>query len=116
MQPAAARTFYNVADALAPGDGVPGVDLAPFVAARIAGRGRAAERRLGWLLLAVEWEPRVMLRGTSGFSWLPRAERRRALARWERSRIPLRRRGFAWLAELVREGGKDASGQSLPGA
>jgi hypothetical protein len=107
----AARTFYNVADALAPEAG--DVDLVPELERRLRFGGAAAARRL-WLLLALlEWQPLVTLRARRGFSWLPRAARREVLDGWARSRLPARRRARRWLDELVREG---LAAQSEPGA
>jgi hypothetical protein len=122
LSPRAARTFYNVADALVPPGprGEPGagdLDLVPALERRLRGEGVGAVRRL-WLLLAVlEAQPRATPRGRRGFSWLPREERRRLLDAWRGSRIPARRRALARLADLV-----DAclaaarADQSLPGA
>jgi len=125
LSPRAARTFYNAADALVPPGfaGEPGagdLDLVPELERRLRGEGVGAVRRL-WLLLAIlEAQPRATLRARRGFSWLPRAERRRILEAWRRSRIPARRRALAHLAGLVdaclaavRNPG---SAQSLPGA
>jgi hypothetical protein len=82
-----ARTFYNAVDALRPpGPGAGAVDLAPALAERFARWG--ALRRAGFVagLAALEAAPRLALRG--GFSWLPRGERARRLARLEQSRLP----------------------------
>jgi hypothetical protein len=106
LSPRAARIFYNVADALVPPGpgGEPGagdLDLVPELERRLRGEGVGAVRRL-WLLLAIlEAQPRATLRARRGFSWLPRAERRRILDAWRRSRIPARRRVVEWLARLV---------------
>ena len=48
-------------------------------------RERRALARTLWLL---EWSPRLLLRSLRGFSWLPRAQRRLWLARWEAIRRP----------------------------
>jgi hypothetical protein len=95
LSPRAARVLYNVADALA--EGAPPVDVAPFVERQLRHRGVPAARRLWLLLLCIEWQPVAALRDRRGFSWLPRERRRAHLARWERSRLPLRRRAFAEL-------------------
>ena len=106
LSPRAARTFYNAADALVPPGprGEPGggdLDLVPELERRLRFEGVGAVRRL-WLLLALlEAQPLVTLRARCGFSWLPREERRRLLDAWLRSRISVRRRAAAWLAELV---------------
>jgi hypothetical protein len=125
LSPRAARIFYNVADALVPPGpgGEPGagdLDLVPELERRLRGEGVGAVRRL-WLLLAIlEAQPRATLRARRGFSWLPRAERRRILDAWRRSRIPARRRALARLAGLVDDCLAAARGagsaQSLPGA
>jgi hypothetical protein len=106
LSPRAARTFYNAADALVPPGprGEPGagdLDLVPELERRLRFEGVGAVRRL-WLLLAIlEAQPLVTLRSRSGFSWLPREERRRILDAWRCSRIAARRRGVERLAALV---------------
>lgn len=65
----AARTLYNAADALHPG-------LSLDVMAERAG----VDRRLTWLLEALEWRSR--LRFGRGFSWQPRERRRALLESW----------------------------------
>lgn len=106
LAPRAARTLYNLADAwLPPGAaGEPGggdVDLAPAAEALLARERRGAARRLLAALAWLEWEPRVLLRGRRGFSWLSREARRRQLEAWERSvflpRREAARRLRAWV-------------------
>lgn len=65
----AARTLYNTADALHPA-------LSLDVVAELAD----VDRRLAWLLDALEWRSR--LRFGRGFSWQPRERRRALLASW----------------------------------
>jgi hypothetical protein len=125
LSPRAARTFYNAADALVPPGprGEPGagdLDLVPELERRLRFEGVGAVRRL-WLLLAIlEGQPLATLRSRSGFSWLPREERRRVLDAWRRSRIPARRRALARLAARVDEcfaaARAPGSAQSVPGA
>jgi len=106
LSPHRARTFYNLADALvpAPGPAEPGagdVDLVPALEAWLAGAaGRGRARRVRGILWALEWQAR--LRGRlRGFSWLSRDERRALWRRWERSRLPPRRRAAAELTAQV---------------
>ena len=125
LSPRAARTFYNAADALVPPGprGEPGagdLDLVPELERRLGCAGVSAVRRL-WLLLAIlEAQPLVTLRARRGFSWLPRAQRRRILDAWRRSRIPARRRAAEWLAGLVQRcyaaesGGAEPAGAGGP--
>jgi hypothetical protein len=108
------RTLYNVADALQPpSENDVAFDLAPAVEAGLASaaEARALRRTLGWL----ELETRLLHAPTRGFSWLSREERRACLARWERSGLPWRRRGFARLAAVV-SAALARGPQSLPGA
>jgi hypothetical protein len=100
----AARTFYNAADAIVRRGGGAGDgdrDLVPALEARLARWG--ASRRIGLALLlhALEWQPRLALRG--GFSWLPWEERARLLGGWEESRLPPRRAAGRALRRLVEE-------------
>jgi hypothetical protein len=102
LSPRNARTFYAAADALAPPDGGPGagdVDLAPALDARLAGWGAARRTSLLAFLVALEALPRLAGRG--GFSWLPRADRARLLARVERWPLPGLRGEARRLRELV---------------
>jgi hypothetical protein len=69
LTPRAARTLYNVADALEPG-------LARDVTAALDGD----DPGLGRLLAALEWRSR--LRYGRGFSWQPRERRRALLEGW----------------------------------
>jgi len=126
LPPAAARTLYNVFDAwseglgavsdahpaggtVPAGEGGPDFDPAPAVAgaAAAAGEREALVRELA----ALERDPRLRLWSLSGFSWLPRSERRAVLAAWSRSPWPWRRRAVARLERLVR-----GALQSRPGA
>jgi len=119
LSPRRARTFYNLADALVPppGPGEPGagdVDLVPALEAWLAGEGRGRARQVRGILWALEWQAR--LRGRrEGFSWLPREERRALWRRWERSRLPPRRRAAAELAAEVQRLWR-ARGHSAEGA
>jgi hypothetical protein len=104
-----ARTLYNVADALVPPgpEGAPGggdVDLVPWLEGRLRRDGPAVARRLGALLLCLEWHPVATLRAPRPFSRLPRSRRRALLARWERSRLAVRRRALASLRATIEEG------------
>ena len=104
LSPSAARTFYNAADAIVPrgrGHGAGDRDLAPALEARLATWGRARRLGLALLLHALEWQPRLALRG--GFSWLPCEERARLLGGWEASRLPPRRAAGRALRRLVEE-------------
>jgi hypothetical protein len=108
LPPRAARTFYAVADALAPPDGGPGagdVDLAPALEARAAGWSARRRAALLAFLAGLEALPRLAARG--GFAWLPRADRARLLARVERVPLPgvggEARRLRALVADLWRE-------------
>jgi hypothetical protein len=113
LPPRAARTFYNVVDALLPPGPEGDVDLAPAAAEILAARGRAASRRAVRILRAIEWQPRLTLRGRRGFSWLSREERQRLLERWSGSRLAGWRAALAEIEGLVRA----ARGHSsLPGA
>jgi len=102
-----ARTFYNVADALIPpGEGRPGggeLDLVPASEERLRALDPRSARQLLALLWLLEWQPRFCLRSLSGFSWLPRTERRVLLEGWRLSRLALCRRLFHDLQALVRE-------------
>ncbi len=111
LPPESWRTLYSVADALQPpAEGRPW-EVEAVVAAALAARAdaRALRRTLRWL----EWETRLLQAPLRGFCWLSRAQRRRALARWERSPLGVRRRAFARLDTLLRP---LASPQSRPGA
>lgn len=111
LPPRAARVLYNVDDALAPAGEAP-VDVVPFVSSALAREGRAAALRARLLLRCLEWQPLVTASGRRGFSWLPRERRRELLARWERSRLPARRRAHAWLARLLEDARAQARAQS----
>ncbi len=90
-----ARTLYNLADA---GFGTGDFDVAPAVARELRHAGPCAARAL-WLWLAwLDWEPIASGRARRVFWRLPRGERAAALARWQHSRIPARRRAHARLA------------------
>lgn len=107
LSPRAIRVLYNAADAWA-AEGAPAVDVLPAVERRILHRGVAAARRAWLLLMALELEPVLTLRARRPFSFLSRAERRRTLERFERSRLGPLRRGVgtlrAWIAEGASEG------------
>ena len=110
LSPRAIRVLYNAADAWA-ADGAPAVDVLPAVERRILHRGVGAARRTWLLLMALELEPLLTLRARRPFSFLPRDERRRTLARFEGSRVGPCRRGVetlrAWVVE-ARGGGPGA--------
>jgi hypothetical protein len=119
LSPRAARTFYNVADALVPPgpDGRPGAgdrDLWPAVERRLRHEGPGAARRIGAALALVEWLPVLDWRRRRGFSHLPLARRRALLERWERSRVGPLSHAIRGLRERVRRA--MASGQSSDGA
>lgn len=100
----AARTLYNLADALWPPDG-PGpeagaLDVARPLARELRHQGPAAARRL-WLWCAwLDWAPLLRPRGRR-FWRLSREERVAAFARFESSRLVLRRRAAAELREQL---------------
>jgi hypothetical protein len=109
----AARTFYNVADALIPpGDdgaiGAGDVDLMPGVEQRLAREGGGGLGRLRLLLALIEWLPVLTLRSRRSFSTLPRARRCEFLDGWQRSRWGARRRAFLRLRGLIEEGFREA--------
>jgi hypothetical protein len=110
LSAAAWRTLYNVLDALQPEE-EPGADPAPAVEAWLTTpkQARALRGTLRWLAL----ESRLLRAPGRGFCWLPRAERRALLARWSRSVLPWRRRGFERLAAAA-EAARRA--QSRPGS
>lgn len=102
----AARTLYNLADALWPpgGPGVEGgaLDVARPVAGELRHEGPAAARRLWLWLLWLDWAPLLHSRGRR-FWQLSREERRATFARFEESRFALVRRAAADLrARLAR--------------
>ena len=102
----ASRTFYNVADAIAPprsGPGAGDVDLIPWVERSLRGRGLGAARWTWLVLTALEWWPIVTLQARRGFSRAPLERRRSVLASWCRSRIRLRREAVRSLEALVDE-------------
>ena len=106
LSPAAARTLYNVADAvLPPSDGCVGFDWAPGVEAALGRRGERAARRLRALLWRLEWTP--WLRGHAPFSQLPRSERAALLDAW--ARRPRRAADHALLCALLAEAHAAAS-------
>ena len=115
----AARTLYNILDARWPE--AAGRDLAPAIAGDFARRGPGALRGLRLCLAWLDWAPLAC--GERARFWrLPRPARRRALARWERSLLPPRRRTFAALAAAVESALRPAppeapgASQSPPGA
>lgn len=114
----AARTVYNILDARWPQ--AAGRDLVAAIAANFARRGPGALRGLRLCLIWLDWAP--LLRGERARFWrLPQAARRSALARWERSLLPPRRRTFAALAAAVESALRPApeapdESQSPPGA
>jgi hypothetical protein len=73
LGPRAARVFYNVADAWRDAADADRDAVAELAALRLGDRD---VRRLARVLWCIEWSPRLALRSRSGFSWLPRAERR----------------------------------------
>lgn len=100
----AARTLYNLADALWPPDG-PGPEGGALDVARPLGRelrheGPAAARRLWLWLVWLDWAPRLRPRGRR-FWRLSREERVAAFARFEASRLGLRRKAAAELRERL---------------
>lgn len=114
----AARTVYNILDARWPQ--AAGRDLVAAIAGDFARRGPGALRGLRLCLIWLDWAP--LLRGERARFWrLPQAARRSALARWERSLLPPRRRTFAALAAAVESALRSApealdESQSPPGA
>jgi hypothetical protein len=109
LGPSAARTLYNLADALYPE--LPR-DLAPAAERRLLHAGLGAIRRTRLLLLWLEWEPVLTLRARRRFFRLPLDERQAACARWRGSRFAFARRAWARLSALV----EDALAQSSEGA
>lgn len=107
LPPAAARTFYNVADALLPpGPGRPGggdLDLLRVIEQNEALRAEADWRRVRRTLRWIEWGPLWSLRSGRGFSWLCREQRRALLGRWSEGRPEGRRRVLGELRRLVQE-------------
>jgi hypothetical protein len=109
----AARTLYNVADALLPSPpGALGFDWAAGMETCLARRGEAAARRLIGILGRLERRPLVGWRARA-FSRRPRAERAARLARWAGD--PRRREDHAFLLALLAEAGAEAV-QSASGA
>lgn len=106
-----ARTVYNVVDALAPGLTT---DLAPGLSRQLRHAGPGAARQLWLWLVFLDWEPLFTLRARSCFWRLPRAERARAVRRWQRSRLGPRRRAFARLAGWLAS--ENVRAQSIDGA
>lgn len=109
LGPGAARTLYNLSDALYPE--LPR-DLAPAAERLLRHRGLGAIRRTRLLLLWLEWEPVLTLRARRRFFRLPLDERQAACARWRGSRFVFARRAWARLAAFV----EDALAQSSDGA
>ena len=112
LRPRAWRTLYNVADALRPGSedgGVPDLEegLAPVLV------DPAASRALSFTLACLEFEARLWISPSRGFSWLARPERRALLSRWERSPFAFRRRAFGRLRDAVQE--RPTANLSRPG-
>jgi hypothetical protein len=97
LRPHAARVLYNLADVLAPEPGERDA-VADLAAALASPRARRAIERD---LLLLEWSPRLLFAGVTGFSWLPREQRRAWLERLERSRLAWVRAHFACLRALV---------------
>lgn len=103
LAPQAARVFYGVADAwLDPQDGDDPLAVGDPVAG-LGALGLTARdlRRLGRLLMLLEWSPRLALRSRRGLAWLPRDERRAWLARLARHRSAWLRRSLAELRGIV---------------
>jgi hypothetical protein len=93
------------------------VDVAPLVEARLARAERSRVRELRWMLLLLEWWPRLALQEPRGFSWLSRAERVRVLESFERGSFRRWRRASGELRALVLGAANEALGAySLPGA
>jgi hypothetical protein len=117
LPPPAARTFYNVADALLPPEpGRPGggdVDLLAVIERSETLRAHADWRRVRRALRWIEWGPRLALRAPRGFSWLPRERRRALLERWSGSRLEVRRRDLGELVRLV-QGAWEAAQRESP--
>jgi hypothetical protein len=109
LGPGAARTLYNLADALYPE--LPR-DLAPAAERMLLHAGLGRVRRTRLLLLWLEWEPVLTLRARRRFFRLSLAERQAACARWRGSRFAFARRAWARLAAFV----EDALVQSSDGA
>jgi hypothetical protein len=120
LPPAAARTFYAVADAWLPpaGPGRPGagdVDLAPFAARALDAAGPVEGRRVVRFLRLLEQLPRavpVLPAARHGFSWMERGDRLRVLELCARTRFGASR--VAGLRRLVEDAWRSYS--SPPGA
>jgi len=97
LSPAAARVFYNAADAWVERSGE--IDAVAELAPRLA--ARRDRRRLARALWLLEWSPRLGLRSARGLSWLPREERRAWLDRLERGGIGPARRAASRVHGLV---------------
>ena len=97
LSPAAARVFYNAADAWV--DRCEDLDAVAALAAHLA--APRERRRLERALRLLEWSPRLGLRSRRGLSWLPRQERRAWLDRLERGGLAPTRRAAARVHALV---------------
>lgn len=126
LSPPRARTLYAIADALLPpgpadegnrNPGGGGVDVAPFVEARLAQAEPARVWELRLLLFVLEWWPRLTLRHRRGYSWLPRAERLRVLESFQHGRFRRAERASSELRALILGAAQEAlRAYSLPGA
>lgn len=93
------------------------MDLAPLVEARLLDAEPVRVWELSFLLLLLEWWPRLALRSRRGFSWLSRAERLRVLESFQHGSVRRVRRVSSELRALVLGAADEAlQSYSLPGA
>lgn len=96
---ATARTLYNLVDARWPERA--GADVLPGIERAVRHAGPGAARRLWLACRLLDLEPLLHGPVRRRFWRLPRAERARAAARWERSARGFRHASWQLLAEAV---------------